>query len=126
MVQFPGSTDGLVQHGRVVNQPSSPPSLWRCPACAGKLTFTPPEGVECAGCHAAFASVDGIPDLRAPKSSRGVDPPDLAEARALSSELGAAGAEAMITGLFTRRGWDADTTALRVRQTLASPNKLRP
>jgi SAM-dependent methyltransferase len=32
----------------------------------------------------------------------------------------------MITGIFARRRWNAETKALRVRQTLASPNKLRP
>jgi 2-polyprenyl-3-methyl-5-hydroxy-6-metoxy-1,4-benzoquinol methylase len=126
MVQFPGSIGQLLNQGRAPHRSGSQALLWRCPLCSGALILTPPDRVACADCRTAFPSVDGIPDLRIRDSSHDIEPSDLDEARALSAEFGALGPESIITGLFARRAWDAGTKALRVRQTLASPNKLRP
>src|SRR5512138_2820378 len=125
MVQFPGSTDELSNRGRRLGPEGSPILLWRCPQCAGELTFASDDRVTCVACATVYPAVDGIPDLRLRRSSD-AEPPDLADARALVSEFGESGPEGMITGLFARRAWDAAAKALRVRQTLASPNKLRP
>lgn len=126
MVQFPASTNQLFGAGREMNRPGSAALLWRCPVCMGALHRTPPDAITCGVCRSVFPSVDGISDLRMPRESDDTERPDLAEARALSREFGAAPPEDMITGLFARRRWNAETKALRVRQTLASPNKLRP
>lgn len=125
MVQFPGSTDQLSNHGRRLEPAHVTKLLWRCPHCAGDLMLASADRVICTACATMYPAVDGIPDLRLPRSSD-AEPADLAEARALVSEFGESGPEGMITGLFARRPWDAAAKALRVRQTLASPNKLRP
>jgi SAM-dependent methyltransferase len=103
----------------------SPLHPWRCPLCAGDLSIVSADNVGCTACRTEFPAVDGIPDLRVRGSSPIRESPDLAEARALAAKVGPGGPEAIVKALFAHRPWNEATKALRVRQTLASPDKLR-
>ena len=124
MVQFSRASSQLLNQGRGADRSGTTIALWRCPRCTGDLVAPAPDRLTCAACHATFPSVDGIPDLRV--SPQEAEAADLTQARVLAAEFGSSGPEGLIASIFERRAWDASTKALRVRQTLASPNKLRP
>ena len=99
---------------------------WHCVACSGQLYVRSDDEARCADCGVAYTTVDGIPDLRSTSSRPADASKDLASARALSSEFAATGLEGMVRRFFDRPGWSDATKAMRARQTLESPDKLRP
>jgi 2-polyprenyl-3-methyl-5-hydroxy-6-metoxy-1,4-benzoquinol methylase len=100
--------------------------IWRCPTCRGALQLEPDERVRCVECAAFYETVAGIPDLR-------VDAPswiDCAEdreiARSIVAQFPDTGVEPLVRHIFANvRGQNEAGTALRTRQVLGAPNRLR-
>lgn len=105
--------------------PESTRELWRCLACQGALAAASDESVSCRSCHAAYPAVDGIPDLRARDGKSNYADDDLEAARRLSAECRGASLEEVMDRLCDRPENDDATRALRVRQILESPRRLR-
>lgn len=99
--------------------------LWRCIRCRGSLRAQSDESVTCTDCGADFPAVDGIPDLRTRDGASTYADDDLADARRLSAACRGANLESVMDKLCDRPEHDDDTRALRVRQILESPQRLR-
>ena len=99
--------------------------LWRCPQCRGPLAFASGELITCGTCGVEYPAVDGIPDLRARDGLSTYADDDLNDARRLSAACRGASLEAVMDKLCDRPENDDATRALRVRQILESPARLR-
>jgi len=99
--------------------------LWRCIRCRGSLDARSDESVSCGACSADYPAVDGIPDLRTRDGSSTYADDDLADARRLAAECRGASLEEVMDKLCDRPEHDDATRALRVRQILESPQRLR-
>jgi len=99
--------------------------LWCCLKCRGPLELASDETITCGGCGAEYPAVDGIPDLRARDGLSTYADDDLADARRLSAACRGASLEAIMDQLCDRPENDDATRALRVRQILESPRRLR-
>lgn len=99
--------------------------LWRCLTCRGVLEARSLERIACQDCAAQYPAVGGIPDLRA----RGVGSfdadGDLEEARRYHADSQHASLLSVMEKLCDRPGYDEATKALRVRQVMESPQRLR-
>ena len=99
---------------------------WFCAACMGRLAPASASDVVCRRCGTSYPVVDGIPDLRWPRdSTRSIDR-DLGDARNLVDASKGRELDAMVRRFFDRPEWSEATRAMRTRQTLESPRKLRP
>jgi SAM-dependent methyltransferase len=99
--------------------------LWRCLKCRGELECTSSESVSCGTCGANYPAVDGIPDLRARDGTSTYADEDLEAARMLSADCRGASLDKVMDKLCDRPENDDATRALRVRQILESPERLR-
>jgi SAM-dependent methyltransferase len=80
--------------------------------------------VQCRHCSASYPCIAGIPDLRLPGSS--AIEQDSNQARWLVTERPRATAAELAQHIFSSQaGWSAARIALRTRQTLAAPGRLR-
>jgi len=104
---------------------SGPGDLWRCLKCAAPLAAESEEVVSCSACDAGYPAVDGIPDLRARDGSSTYADEDLEDARRLSAVCRGASLEVIMDKLCDRPENDAAARAMRVRQILESPQRLR-
>jgi len=99
--------------------------LWRCPGCAGPLAAQSVELIGCRACGAMYPAVDGIPDLRVRDGTSTYADEDLEDARRLSAACRGASLETIMDKLCDRPENDDATRAMRVRQILESPQRLR-
>ena len=97
--------------------------IWCCPRCHGSLGSTG-DALGCLSCGSRYELVDGIPDLRVPGASWIDFDDDLALARDLvARDLPLA--ELVRAVYAVRPGWDEQRVALRTRQVLQAPARLR-
>ncbi len=99
--------------------------LWRCLTCGGALEARSLELVSCRDCAVQYPAVGGIPDLRARGSGTFDADGDLEEARRYYVDSRDASLEAVMDQLCDRPGIDPETRAMRVRQIMESPRRLR-
>lgn len=83
------------------------------------------ESVHCADCGVKYPAVDGIPDLRARDGASTYADDDLEDARRLAAACRGASLEEVMDKLCDRPENDDATRALRVRQIMESPERLR-
>ncbi len=98
--------------------------LWRCLSCWGALDARSEELVSCRECARQYPAVGGIPDLRARNGDACADA-DLEEARRYYNESRNASLVNVMEKLCDSPAIDAATQALRVRQIMESPRRLR-
>lgn len=99
--------------------------LWRCLKCWGALEARSVELVSCRDCAAQYPAVGGIPDLRARDGGSFDADGDLEEARRYYVDSRNVSLEAVMEQLCDRPANDDATRALRVRQIMESPRRLR-
>lgn len=99
--------------------------IWRCPRCQGTLVEQG-QDVHCASCSSCYDSLDGILDLRLPGASWIDYEGDKAAARRLWAESAGLSAEELVRHVFSARsGWNESRIALRTRQVMTAPERLR-
>jgi len=99
--------------------------IWACPACRRSLESRESE-LCCDGCEARYPSVDGIPDLRLPAETWIDFEEDNARARRLVEDTRDLPIEAMVRAVFEAQSpGDARRVAIRTRQVLEGPERLR-
>lgn len=97
--------------------------IWCCPSCRGELR---PVGdlLRCGECASTYEIVGGIPDLRVPGDSWIDFEDDTALARDLAA-MECSLAE-LVREVYSRRpGWDSERIALRTREVLEAPARLK-
>jgi LSD1 subclass zinc finger protein len=100
---------------------------WCCPRCRTPLPAIPSgdEAIRCAGCHASYEVVAGIPDLRVPVAAWIDFGRDRAQARQLAA-LRDVSAERLAREVFQARpGWTEARVAKRTRQVIEGPSRAR-
>ncbi len=118
------SSQWYVPDGVTAN-PVSAVGLWRCLTCQGVLEARSIELIACRDCAADYPAVGGIPDLRARDGGTFNADADLEEARRYYFNARNASLEAVMEQLCDRPANDDATQALRVRQIMESPRRLR-
>jgi 2-polyprenyl-3-methyl-5-hydroxy-6-metoxy-1,4-benzoquinol methylase len=99
--------------------------IWRCPRCKGPLD-TGSRGLACAACSATYECVGDIPDLRLSGPSWIDHQNDRAQAHRLLEEAAGLSLEDTVRHVFSSRpDWDEARIALRTRQVMAGPERLR-
>jgi SAM-dependent methyltransferase len=99
--------------------------IWRCPKCRGFLVERGQEAC-CESCSSCYEKIDGILDLRLTGASWIDYEVDKATARRLVAESAGLSAEELVRRVFSARPeWDETRIALRTRQVVTAPERLR-